>query len=145
MFEGVIIYIGRGVAKMDQIPVSNTPLAEWLAKAMGQYRDPDTGMYGLSQNQLRKLSGVSQAAIWEILKQGHAPRAEVLIRLAEFFGESPFYLFRLAYLPNEKPERIDALEARIARLPKNLQDHVLNVALREVERLSEQIQVGRDC
>jgi transcriptional regulator with XRE-family HTH domain len=107
-----------------------------LAKAMGQYRDPETGMYGLSQNQLRKLSGVFQAAVWEILKQGHAPRADVLIKLAEFFDESPFHLFRLAYLPDEKPEVMDELEARIASLPENLQHHVLKVALEEAERLS---------
>jgi transcriptional regulator with XRE-family HTH domain len=112
---------------MDSLAVADTPLANWLNERMAQWQDPETRVYGLSQNQLRERSGVSQTSVWEILKQGHTPKPDVLIRLAEFFDVSPVFLFRLAYLPESEgftPEvlsKLDQLERILARMPRSVQ------------------------
>jgi transcriptional regulator with XRE-family HTH domain len=57
---------------------SGEGLAGWLAEQMR--------VRGLSQRQLAQYSGVSVATISRILNEGHVPRAEVVARLAEYFG-----------------------------------------------------------
>jgi transcriptional regulator with XRE-family HTH domain len=111
---------------------------------MATWQDPETEVYGLSQNKLRELSGVSQAAIYEILKQGHSPKPEVLIRLAEFFEVSPFTLFRLAYMPDSEESgwspdiqaQMSRLESILSRVPAPAQVQFLESLLNQARMLA---------
>lgn len=103
---------------MDKLRVADTPLAHWLNRAMGDWVDPETLVRGISQNQLRARCGLSQASIWEILKQGHIPKPETLDTLAEFFQVNVLVLYIYAYLVEnsslEEEARMSLM--RIARL-----------------------------
>lgn len=89
---------------MTRLHRSDTPLAQWLAKAMAAWIDPETGLFGISQRRLAEETGASQAQIHEILKRGHAPGPDILIRLADFFAVGSLDLFRLAYLQEKERE-----------------------------------------
>ncbi len=124
--------------------VVDTPLARWLQSKMDKWEDPETGMAGLSGNNLANLCGVSQAKIWSILKVGGAePRASTLIRLAEFFGEPPLTLFRLAYLEGDQdtglsPEvraKLAELESALHSVPPAAQVHFLESMLSQIRVL----------
>ena len=69
---------------MVRLKLADTPLARSLAQVMASWVDPETQMPGLSQNRLATSSGVSQSQMHEILKRGHAPKPDTLVRLAKF-------------------------------------------------------------
>jgi transcriptional regulator with XRE-family HTH domain len=112
-----------------QRKLADTALARWLNQAMSRWEDPNTGVLGLSGRRLAEVSGVSQGAIWQILKEGSTPKAEVLIPLAGAFHVSPLFLFRIAYVPEseasdfdpEVRDRLLELEAILAELPLETQ------------------------
>lgn len=112
--------------------VALTPLAEWLEKAMREWKDPVTQKRGLSQNRLRNETGLSQASIWEILKKGHIPKPEALVTLARFFGVSPSWLFGLAYAPDEPSlslrvqSKFIMMSQRVFSLPEDQQGPALD-------------------
>lgn len=114
----------------DVREVVDTPLAQWLNHKMGEWIDPETGRGGLTANRLADLSGVSQTLVFEILKVGKTtPKAETLVKLAEFFGESPIHLLRITYLPESESDDFPAevrakfveLENILARVPASVQ------------------------
>jgi predicted DNA-binding transcriptional regulator AlpA len=72
----------------DTVPLADTPLAHWINRAMAAWEDPDTGMLSISQKQLCARTGISTASLYQILKQGHTPKPEVLLTLAAFFMEA---------------------------------------------------------
>lgn len=117
--------------------LANTALAHWLVHRMSRWIDPNTYMPGLSQHKLARLSGVSQAQVHEILKQGHAPKPETLDRLARFFGVGAVYLYRLAYRPdNLSPEilaKIDRLESILEKLPPGIVENFLDSQVAKAE------------
>ena len=90
---------------MADLRCADTPLARWLAEAMGTWVDPETGMLGISQRRLSGATGVSQTQIHAILKQGHRPGADILKSLAGFFAVELLELLRLAYLEEEEGDR----------------------------------------
>jgi hypothetical protein len=55
-------------------------------------------MPGISQRRLAEETGVSQTQLHAIIKKGHSPGPEILIKFADFFGANPMSLFALAYL-----------------------------------------------
>ena len=57
-------------------------------------------MPGISQRRLAEETGVSQTQLHAIIKYGHSPGPEILIKFADFFGANPLSLFALAYLSN---------------------------------------------
>jgi transcriptional regulator with XRE-family HTH domain len=113
----------------DERPVADTPLAQWLNEKISGWEDPATGRVGLSLNKFSKLSGVAQSTTHEILKEGATPRAENLVKIADFFDVSPMVLFRLAYAPQtaeqDFPPEIRAklaeLEGLLDRVPADMQ------------------------
>lgn len=77
---------------------------------------------GLTQEQAGKLMGVKQQsyANWEV---GRAPRpsddseyAELIQRFSAFLDVRPLEVLRLAYLPDEEADDVDALRAENAAL-----------------------------
>ena len=121
--------------------LADTPLARWLEQQRGTYLDPETGRYGLSQNEMARRVGVSQAQLSAILADGHIPKSEFLNTLAEFFGVSPVLLYRLAYLPeSEDPsfpteiyDKLVELETILADLPHQVQLRFINDVLNYAE------------
>ena len=115
--------------------LAETKLAEWLAYSMAGWVDPETRMPGISQHQLARLSGVSQAQVHEILKRGHTPKPDTLDQLAKFFGVSALYLYRLAYQPDGLPgdvmEKLGQLEEILGQLPTVIAERFLQ---QQIER-----------
>jgi ubiquinone/menaquinone biosynthesis C-methylase UbiE len=66
------------------------PGARWI--------NPQTQMPGLSQRRLAEETGVSQTQLHAIIKKGHSPGSNILIKFADFFGANPLSLFAVAYL-----------------------------------------------
>ena len=85
---------------MAQLRRADTALAEWLAHAMARWVKPETQMPGISQRRLAEETGVSQTQLHAIIKKGHSPGSEILLKFADFFGANPLSLFALAYLGN---------------------------------------------
>jgi transcriptional regulator with XRE-family HTH domain len=83
---------------MAELRRADTALAEWLAHAMARWINPQTQMPGISQRRLAEETGVSQTQLHAIIKKGHSPGPEILIKFADFFGANPMSLFALAYL-----------------------------------------------
>ena len=83
---------------MAELRRADTALAEWLAHAMARWVNPQTQMPGISQRRLAEETGVSQTQLHAIIKKGHSPGPEILIKFADFFGANPMSLFALAYL-----------------------------------------------
>lgn len=83
---------------MAELRRADTALAEWLAHAMARWVNPQTQMPGISQRRLAEETGISQTQLHAIIKKGHSPGPEILIRFASFFGANPLSLFVLAYL-----------------------------------------------
>ena len=83
---------------MAELRRADTALAEWLAHAMARWINPKTQMPGISQRRLAEETGVSQTQLHAIIKKGHSPGPEILIKFADFFGANPMSLFALAYL-----------------------------------------------
>jgi plasmid maintenance system antidote protein VapI len=83
---------------MVELRRADTALAEWLAHAMARWINPQTQMPGISQRRLAEETGVSQTQLHAIIKKGHSPGPEILIKFADFFGANPMSLFALAYL-----------------------------------------------
>lgn len=125
----------------EERPVADTALAQWLNGKMGGWEDPATGRVGLSLNRFSKLSGVSQSTTHEILKEGTAPRADNLVKIAEFFSVSPMVMFRLAYAPEtaeqDFPPEIRAklaeLEGLLERVPADVQLQFLESLMASAE------------
>jgi transcriptional regulator with XRE-family HTH domain len=120
-------YRGRGNPDMsEERPVADTHLARWLNHQMAEWEDPKTGRRGLSVNRLAKLSRVSQTSVFEILKEGTIPKAETLVKFAEFFEVSPMTLFRLVYAPETEergfPPEIRAKLVEFEDILKNVPD-----------------------
>ena len=103
---------------------ATTPLAAWLNQSMATWTDSETGKTGISGNKLAELSGVSQTLIWEIQTgEKSQPKADALIRLAEFFDVSPMLLFRLTYLPESESEDFSPeVKAQMVELERILAD-----------------------
>ena len=89
---------------MAELRRADTALAEWLAHAMARWINPQTQMPGISQRRLAEETGVSQTQLHAIIKKGHSPGPEILIKFADFFSANPMSLFALAYL-------VDGVEA----------------------------------
>lgn len=87
---------------MAELRRADTALAEWLAHAMARWINPQTQMPGISQRRLAEETGVSQTQLHAIIKKGHSPGPEILIKFADFFGANPMSLFALAYLGDGK-------------------------------------------
>jgi transcriptional regulator with XRE-family HTH domain len=111
-------------------------LAAWIEERL---RDQD-----LSQRDLGRKTGIAQATISTMLNQGHIPKHDVLVRLADYFGVSIFYVYKLAgYLPSnvnvgeEKgdPETVVALE-EIVRILSKQPEEVRVDFLRQVRGLA---------
>jgi transcriptional regulator with XRE-family HTH domain len=83
---------------MAELRRADTALAEWLAHAMARWINPRTLMPGISQRRLAEETGVSQTQLHAIIKKGHSPGPEILIKFADFFGANRLSLFALAYL-----------------------------------------------
>ena len=83
---------------MAELRRADTALAEWLAHAMARWINPQTQMPGISQRRLAEETGVSQTQLHAIIKKGHSPGPEILIKFADFFRADPMSLFALAYL-----------------------------------------------
>ena len=83
---------------MAELRRADTALAEWLAHAMARWINPQTQMPGISQRRLAEETGVSQTQLHAIIKKGHSPGSDILIKFADFFGANPMSLFALAYL-----------------------------------------------
>ena len=83
---------------MAELRRADTALAEWLAHAMARWINPQTQMPGISQRRLAEETGVSQTQLHAIIKKGHSPGREILIKFADFFGANRLSLFALAYL-----------------------------------------------
>ena len=128
---------------MSTRKVADTPLAQWLNAKMGEYADPDTGRRGLSMHGLAQKGGLTQSHIWAILKGDVVPKAEVLTRLAEFFGVSPLTLFRLAYLgpedqPGFSPEvraKLLEIEDILAGVPPQARMHLIQLLVTQAQML----------
>jgi transcriptional regulator with XRE-family HTH domain len=132
---------------MHKLRVADTPLAHWLNRAMANYVDPETLVRGISQNQLRARSGISQATIWEILKQGHTPKPETLSALAEFFNVNPLVLHIYAYLSEDEAigdEDTRTSLLRIARLMETLPQETQDQFVEELAVQAEAILVASD-
>jgi transcriptional regulator with XRE-family HTH domain len=89
---------------MAQLRRADTALAEWLAHAMARWVNPETQMPGISQRRLAEETGVSQTQLHAIIKKGHSPGSEILLKFADFFGANPLSLFALAYLTESSEE-----------------------------------------
>jgi transcriptional regulator with XRE-family HTH domain len=128
----------------DTVPLADTPLAHWINRAMAAWEDPDTGMLSISQKQLCARTGISTASLYQILKQGHTPKPEVLLTLAAFFNVSPMPLFRMAYLTEEEEANVDPtvqaqmtrLEHIVERLPMGAQAHFMEALLGQAQMLA---------
>jgi transcriptional regulator with XRE-family HTH domain len=83
---------------MAELRRADTALAEWLAHAMARWVNPETQMPGISQRRLAEETGVSQTQLHAIIKKGHSPGSEILLKFADFFGANPLSLFALTYL-----------------------------------------------
>ena len=83
---------------MAELRRADTALAEWLAHAMARWINPQTQMPGISQRRLAEETGISQTQLHAIIKKGHSPGPEILIKFADFFGANPMPLFALTYL-----------------------------------------------
>jgi transcriptional regulator with XRE-family HTH domain len=94
---------------MAELRRADTALAEWLAHAMARWVNPQTQMPGISQRRLAEETGVSQTQLHAIIKRGHNPGPDILIKFADFFGTDPLSLLALAYLGNSD---MTAFEAR---------------------------------
>ena len=113
----------------EERPVADTPLAQWMNERMSAWVDPQTGRRGLSVNKLAKLSGVSQTAVFEMLKEGSIPRADTLVKFSEFFDVPPMSLFRMVYIEGDEQEKFPAetrakfmeLEEILSDLPAQMQ------------------------
>ena len=92
---------------------------------MRDWQDPDTGMYGMSQNRLGKEAQISQSVVNQVLKDGHTPTPEVLVKFAECFDANVLYLFRISYLNEDVDpivqERLDHVQEIIDPLPPVMQ------------------------
>ena len=116
---------------MAELRRADTPLAKWLANAMARWVNPETQMPGLSQRKLAERAGISQTQVHEILKKGHSPSPDTLIKLADFYGVNPLMLFRLAYIQEEEDveagvstrllELFLELEELLSKLPREEQ------------------------
>jgi transcriptional regulator with XRE-family HTH domain len=76
----------------------HTALGERLARAMARWINPQTQMPGISQRRLAERTCVSQTQLHAIIKKGHSPGPEILIKSADFFGANPLSLFALSCL-----------------------------------------------
>ena len=117
---------------MIEKKLADTPLALWLAKAMRDWRNPETGVWGMSQNELARQAGISQSQLSQILKEANVPRHTTLNQLAAVFDVHPFVLYELAYLPPEheslEPKirsRLQALVRQISEWPPAVQEEFL--------------------
>lgn len=125
----------------EERPVADTPLAQWLNEQMGQWVDAETGRSGLSLNRFCKLSGIAQSTAHEVLKGGATPKADTLVKVAEFFEVSPMVLFRLVYAPETEardfPPEIRAkfaeLEGLLGRVPAGMQLQFLESLMASAE------------
>ena len=134
----------------DTLELVDTPLARWLNTQMAEWVDPDTGRIGLSGNRLGELSGISQTLVWDMLKVGKSqPKAETLIRLAEFFDVSPMFLLRLVYLPESEDEdfspgvreKFEELESILAQIPVHAQLQFIESVVQQAKMMSVAVQV----
>ena len=127
----------------EELPVADTPLAEWLNERMGEWVDPQTGRRGLSVNKLARLSEVSQTSVFVILKEGRIPRADTLVKLAEFFNVSPMTLFRLVYIEDSGSGIEFSLEARakVIELEQILSEVPVSMQVQFMESLISQAQM----
>ena len=85
---------------MAELRRADTALAEWLAHAMARWINPQTQMPGISQRRLAEETGVSQTQLHAIIKKGHSPGPEILIKFADFFGANPVSLHALCHVPH---------------------------------------------
>ena len=92
---------------MVELRRADTALAEWLAHAMARWVNPETQMPGISQRRLAEETGVSQTQLHAIIKRGHSPGSEILLKFADFFGANPLSLFALAYLAESGEEAFE--------------------------------------
>jgi transcriptional regulator with XRE-family HTH domain len=106
----------KGGQMSEERPVADTALARWMNQRMSEWVDPQTGRKGLSVNKLAKLSGVSQTSVFEMLKEGTIPKADTLVKFAEFFSVSPMMLFRLVYVSEEAKEFPPETRAKLLEL-----------------------------
>jgi transcriptional regulator with XRE-family HTH domain len=117
--------------------VADTRLAQWLNKAMRDWQDPETHVYGISQNQLGRDVGISQSVINQILKDGHIPRYEVLAKLAHFFDTNVVYLYKIAYTDEDVSEvvveRLEQLQEVLDPLPVAVQAEFLGNVINQAE------------
>jgi transcriptional regulator with XRE-family HTH domain len=64
-------------------------------------------MPGISQRRLAEETGVSHTQLHAIIKKGHSPGSEILLKFADFFGANPLSLFALAYLSESGEEAFE--------------------------------------
>lgn len=129
---------------MDEKAVAKTPLARWVNKKMAEWEDPETGRIGLAGNALARGAGLAQSKVWSILKEDSPPKADVLIRLAEFFKVSPLVLFRLAYLQGENDTKFSPeVEAELVELESILADVPVDAQLHLISSLVSQAKMLR--
>jgi hypothetical protein len=122
--------------------VDKAPLSQWLNEEMGKALDPETGERGVTAYRLSQLVDLSQTLIWDILKNGKVPRRiDKLIELGRFFGKSPVYMFRLAYLPKQGdlPEEVQhdllELEDLLSHIPPDLQAQYMSSLLEQAKMM----------
>ena len=127
---------------MDNKKIATTALAQWLNDKMGDFTDPVTGKRGLSINAFAKQAGVAQSLVWNVLKGNVVPKADVLIRFAEFFEVSPLTLFRLAYMDGEDDPRFSPeIRARLMEIEDILADVPVEAQLHLISSLVTQAQM----
>ncbi|MFC2029822.1 helix-turn-helix domain-containing protein [Chloroflexota bacterium] len=124
---------------MKALPLADTPLAHWLNQSMARWENPDTGMLGMSQNELRKRSGISQAQLHDMLKREHTPTPDTLNRLAEFFGANPITLYRIVYVHDDVDPEVKAgmasIESMLDRMPPGVRAHFLESLVPQAEMI----------
>ena len=124
---------------MKAKPLADTPLAHWLNQNMARWENPDTGMLGMSQNELRKRSGISQAQLHEMLKEEHTPTPDTLNRLAAFFNANPLTLYRIVYVKDDVDPEVRAgiatIESLLDRMPPGVRANFLDSLVPQAEMI----------